>query len=485
MDYKKYLLLVKSKKRFYACAAIGIMLLAVLVSYLLPKRYEAKSTVFIEKNVIAELVKGIAVTPSMDQEIKGLNYAITSRTLIQKVVDDLDLNLGKMNDKDLEERIKAIQKNTSVKLIKDNIFLISYVDENPRIARDFVNTLVRRYIEQNVSSKREESYGAITFLSEQIDTFRDKLVKAEDELNKYKTDKGGVIAIDEAKLFEEINLAQQKLYDLQLRRRHLEALRPVTRKAADPLQAKLVALQKQLEELRVAYTDSYPEVIRVRGEVETLREQMKGRKGAGETVIDPQEVEKAEAELNALKVSEEGLKRHIATNQALLRSIPSAKAGLEKLELEKKNRKELYDQLMSRHGQSEVSKQMEVQDKTTTFRIVDPAVMPLSPISPNRVRIMLMGIVAGLAGALGLLVLFDQLDSSVKSVDNLKTMALPVLAVIPKMRSEQAERRERLSDIRLYVSAGLCFVMIVTLIVLEALSISPVDSLVSKLHTML
>lgn len=484
-DYRKYLNLISKSKRLFAITALAIMTAAVVGGYLLPKKYEAKSTVFVEKNVISDLVRGIAVTPSMEDTIRVLNHSITSRTLIQKVVDDLDLNIKHKSESEYEDLIKRLQKNTTVTTRDRNLFIISYKDSDPRIARDYVNTLVRRYIESNITSKREESYGAIKFLSEQIDTFREKLDKADAELNRFKTEKGGVINIDEGRLFQEINAAQQRLYDAQLRRRHLEGLRPVTRRAGDPLQTRLVALQRRLEELRAEYTDNYPEVVKTRTEIDTLKEQMKGRKGGEETIVDPQELERVEAEINALRVSEEGLKRYISSNQALLNSIPSAKAGLEKLELEKNNAKTLYDQLVARHGQSEVSKQMEVQDKTTTFRIVDPAVLPHKPASPDRVKIIMMGILAGLAGGLGLLIGLDFFDHSVRTVDSLKTLGISVLAVVPRIRPQELVEQERRKDMRLYAVAGTYFMMILALLVLEVLGRSPVEKVIGKIQTML
>jgi polysaccharide chain length determinant protein (PEP-CTERM system associated) len=387
------------------------------------------------------------------------------------------MSAGRNSDLERERLISEIRKNIDIKVKDNNLFIISFQDHNPRIARDFINTLVRRYIEESVSSKREESYGAIKFLSEQIGTFKEKLDKSESELNRFKAEKGGVINVDEAKLFEEINVAQQKLYDIQLRRRQLEGLKQVTRKAGDPLQMKLISLQKQLEELRVEYTDNYPEVIKVRTDIQALKEQMKGRKSEA-AVVDPQEYEKVEAELNALKVSEEGMKRYIATNQGLLKSIPTAKSGLEKLELEKKNRKELYDQLMARHGQSEVSKQMEVQDKTTNFRIVDPAILPVKPVSPNRVKMILLGIVAGVAAAFGLLMGIDRLHPAIRDIDGLKGMDLPVMAVIPRIRVEEEVRKERRRDFRLYQAAGCYFTIILLILVTEALDLSVVDRVV-------
>lgn len=474
-DYRRYLNLIIRRKRLFAVVSLLIMTAAVVACYVIPKKYEAKSTVFIEKNVINELVKGIAVTPSMDQAIKVLKYAITSRTLILKVISDLDINTRARNDVEREALVRGIQKKTEVMVKDNNLFTISFIDENPKVARDFVNTLVQRYVEENISSKREESYGAIKFLSEQIDSFKGKLDKAESELNRFKAEKGGVINVDEAKLFEEINSAQQKLYDIQLRRRHLEGLRPVTRKASDPLQARLMVLQRQLDELRAAYTDSYPEIVRVKAEIETLKEQMRNRRGAPSAGTDPQEMEKVDAELNALRINEQGLQRYIAANQALLRSIPTAKAGLEKLELEKKNKKELYDQLMARHGQSEVSKQMEVQDKTTTFRIVDPAVLPIKPVSPDRIKIILLGIAGGLAAGLGLLVLLDLLDTSVKNVETLKSLGVPVLAIIPKIINPLVIANESKKDRRLYLFAGGYFCLIILILATEALGVSVVD----------
>lgn len=480
MDYKRYLDLLLRFKRLFIVSALFIMTAAIVISYVLPKKFEAKSTVFIEKNVISELVKGIAVTPSMDQTIKVLTYAITSRPLLVKVINELDLLTKKNSDAELEELLKEIQKNVTVKVKDNNLFIISYVDHNPRVARDFVNTLVRVYVEENVSSKREESYGATKFLSDQIGDFKNNLEKADAELARFKAAKGGIISIDEGKLFEEINASQQKLYDIQLRRKHLEGLKPVARKTSDPMQANLLALQKRLEEFRTQFTDSYPEIVRIKGEIETLREQLRTRKDDGATISDPQELGKIEAELAALRTSEESLKRYIATNQAMLKNIPTAKADLEQLETEKKKQKELYDQLMTRYGQSEMSKQMEVQDKSTTFRIVDPAVMPIKPVSPNRLKIMLLGLVGGIAGGVGLVLLRDFLSNTVKSVDSVKSLGYPLLAVIPRIEDRAVLEKLRRQDLRIYIAAASYFCLLLVFVAVEALDLGYVDKVLER-----
>jgi polysaccharide biosynthesis transport protein len=477
--YKKYLGLINRRKELFLLLALVIMTTIFSASYLLPRKYESTSTVFIEKNVISELVKGITVTPSMEDTINVLTYAITSRSLLLKVIDRMDLNVGK-SDKEIESLILKLQKNTKVKVKDRNLFTISFADGSPVVARDFVNTLVRLYIEQNISSKRGESYEATKFLSEQIGTFNNKLEKAEADVNEYKRQKGGVIAIDEGKLFEEISVAKQKLYDLGLRRRQLQGMRQATRKANDPLEAKLSLLQKRLADLRVQYTDNYPEVITVKGDIETVKEQLKARKGSDYQALDPQELAKIDSEVAAITVTETGLRRYVATNENLLQTIPSAKAGLEKLELERKNQKTIYDQLFAKQGQSEVSKQMEVQDKSTTFRVVDPAVTPVKPASPDRLKIMLIGIIASLAGSFGIIYLLEEMDGSVKEVETMKALGLPLLAIVPRMEQPVVTARRRRRFFIVAAAASLYGLVLLCFPAMELLQLPYMDNLLDQ-----
>lgn len=482
-DYKSILQIILKKRWTFVGIALLISTLSVLISYLLPKVYESKSTVFIEKNVISELVKGIAITPSMEQTLRVLKVAMTSRPILEKVINELDMLKGK-GPNELPALLETINKNIKVNVNNDNsMFIISYQNNDPRIARDFVNTLVRSYIEQNVSSKRDESYGAIQFMSEQAETVRKKIEAIDKEINQYKVQQGGVINVDEPRLFTEINSAQQRLHEVQLRRRQLEGLKPITRRESDPLNNQLQTLQRRHDELKSQFNDNYPELIRIRGEIESLQKQMNSRPHNSAALADPVEISRIEAELNALKISEQTLSRTIAINQNLLKRIPSSKAGLEQMEAELRNQKALYEQLLSRQGQSEVSKQIEVQDKTTTYRIVEPAIISVKPVKPNRLKIMLMGIIAGIGGGIGLLFGLDFLDKSIKSVDTVKSLGLQILAVVPQIPDVQTEMKTQRKNRLLTVVASLYFGLILIVIGMEAAGVTYMDMVFSRITT--
>ena len=467
-DYKKYLQLIIKKKYLFVILALVIMTGVVITSYLLPERYEAKSTIFIEKSAISELVKGIAITPSFDDELKVLAYTLKSRPLILKVLNDLDSSANKQIDRPLENTVWEFQKNTDIKM-KDNegMFTITFNNESPRLAKDYVNALASRYIEENIATKRKESSGATTLLAEQIAATKGKLDEAEARANSYKRDKGSMLVQNESLVLAEIGQAQQKIEEVAIRRRQLENMRSLAKKN-DPMKTKLAILQKKHQELGLVYTDNHPEVIETKNEIASVKQQIQSGYGKDELLDAPSlEVEKIAMELNTLRDTESNLHRFIASKQSLLRSIPAAMTGLEELEREKNSQKSLYEQLVTRYGQSEVSKQMDLQDKATTFRIVEAAMLPTQPYSPQRVKIILLGIVGGIAASFGILVLLDHLDSSVRNIDSLKSLGIPILAVVPTIDIPAELEALRKRDYWFYCIAGTCFVLILATIPLE------------------
>lgn len=467
-DYKRYLQLIIKYKHLFVTVALAIMAGVTIAGYLLPERYESKCTVFIEKSVISEMVKGIAVTPSFDDKLRVLAYTLKSRTLILKVFDDLGLDVNRLGNGREEDVVRDFQNRTEIKLKdKEGLFVVSFNDRDPRFARDFVNALVRRYVEGNVASKREESSEATRFFGEQVSTVKAKLDEAESRANGYKMDNGSVLAQSEAVVLAEISQAQQRIDEIVIKRRQLESMLSLARKN-DPLKARLTLLKKKQQELGLVYTDIHPEVVEVNNEIATVTQQLHSGSGiTGMVDVPSPEMEKISMELGSLRDNENNQRRFIASKQSLLRSIPATRSGLDELERERNSQKNLYDQLLAKRGQSEVSTQMEAQDKAMTFKIVDPALLPTKPFSPQRVKMVLLGIVGGLAASFGLLLLLDYLDKSVRNIESLKSLGVQILAVVPTIENPIELQASGKRDLWFFSIAAICFLLILATIPLE------------------
>ncbi len=197
---------------------------------------------------------------------------------------------------------------------------------------------------------------------------------------------------------------------------------------------RFLELQKRRDDLLVQYTENYPEVIKVQSEIEALK---------AKYTISREKLAHSSNVLERLAI----------------------------LERERESSKKIYDELTAAYGKSEMSTQAELQDKAGTFRIVDPAVLPITPVSPNRVMIILLGIVGGIAGATGLIVLLDTFDDSIKNVATIRSLGVPVLAIIPHIQDPHALIKSRRKDICFYTLSGLYVVLLGAVIVLEQLGL--------------
>ena len=405
-DLRRYLSLVYNKRYLVAATAVVIMTASIALAYLWPRTYEAKTLVSIDKNFLADILSKIAVTPSIEDKVRALSTVMKSRTLFIKVIGDLDVDLSRKSEAQVEKYIKDLQEKTDIRVEvsktsqrKDvEFFILSNRDYSPRFARDFVNALVRRYIEESLGSRREQTFGANRFLSDQITMFKERVDNLEGELLRLKSQ------------------PEMQAYE------------------------RLLELQKKMDLLLVQYTEDHPEVVRLRAEIDAARAQLPAAGRAG-------------------------------SRSAQVTSLDERKKRIAALERERDTYKKIYEEFVTTYGKSEVSSQVEVQDKAATFRIVDPAVLPMVSVSPNRVMILLLGIAAGLGGGFGLIFLLDYLDPSVKSIDVLKSLGVTILAVIPHIdvvnKLEVVRRRRK--DMVLYGVSGLYMLGIVALAVREYL----------------
>lgn len=504
-ELNKYLKMLTKRRYLFIVVSLVVMSIIAWGSFFLPKKYEASSTVFIEKSVIKDLVKGITFTPSVEDKVRILRYAILSRTFVTNVLKSLDEDTKVKNEREFETLVQDFQKRTEISIKGNDLFIVSFRDKDPKLATDYVNALVRRYVEENVSNKRQDSYGAGQFISEQLKTFKDKLDQSENKIIAFRQQRGVSVGLDESILVQDIRTYQTELDTMRIKKNELAATRNSLRRQLKSIKPTTVAfmsrensneiemLERRLKQLTTNYTENYPEVIRTKSLIASLKKKhSKGQaaeQGGQEefSTANPvyqnleQQLYQVEAELEATHAKERQLQATIGAKEHNLRVIPADQKILTDLINERDANRKIYDELLSRQGQAELTKQMEVEDKATTFRVADPAVVPKKPVSPNRVKMIIMGIVAGfIAGAAAVFVM-DMFDSSVKDVASLKKLGYDVLAVIPTIFNQEEMDKTALKDRKIYLAAGCYFTLICLVLTHELLGFTLIEKFLTKL----
>ena len=483
----KYLKALYKRRYLFLAVSLLVMTGVTAYTYTMPEKYKADSTVFIETSVINELVKGLAITPDMNERIKVLRFAMLSRDLIGKVLQTLELDHpGKT--------ITEMQARTQINVRGKELFTVSIVDADPKFAQTYINTLVSRYVEENISGKREETYGASRFLDEQLVHFKQKLDEAEDAIIRFRREQGVDLSPSEESLLADLHQYRREIENIDLtidtQRSRIAALQGQL-KSLDPTvsifseqqkEDRLARVEERIRHLLLTYTENYPEVVRLRIEAEALRNRMQEEEKpaavpvtAEMSTVNPlhqstsQNLMAAQAEISSLEGRRARLQQMMAERERELQNVPENKKAMGMLVQERDSLKGIYQDLLRRMGQSEVSRQMEIGDKTTTFRIVDPAVFPNHPVSPDRVKMILLAIVAGLGAGAGLVILLENTSSSVRRPEQITDLGIDILASIPRMRDEVQVRKIRRRDVVVFLLGGLWFSGIVGLLGWEVL----------------
>ena len=135
----------------------------------------------------------------------------------------------------------------------------------------------------------------------------------------------------------------------------------------------------------------------------------------------------------ARKQQEEArLRTEVTSYQARVEATPARESELIALTRDYETLQNIYTSLLSKREDSAVAANLEKRQIGEQFRVLDPARVPQTPFSPNRVQLNLMGLLAGLGLGLGLAGLLEFRDATLKSEDDVRRcLSLPVLAAIP------------------------------------------------------
>lgn len=459
-DPRRYITLLLTNIRFICVTVAIISVAACIVSYVVPKQYMAECTISIEQNIISDLVKGIAITPSVDSKMRLLNVYLRSRALLEKVLMSLDMDLQARTPQKKEALIQNLQDRIGVSHNeKRRVFTITFKDRDPVLASDFVNTMTRLYIEENTAEKRQESYDATLFLRQQIAVFEERITDIQKNIDEFKAKKGMYLGLNEQLLRQQIQALEQRLEQLTIRKNELTAkqlLLSDTSVLADQLRTKELALQSA----RATYTDRHPVVKRLMLEIKGLKELIAQSEQNPTRPVSSGEYQTIQVELQSIAEMETNLTNTLSERNKDLEELPAIRTELSEMEQKKANETRIYDQLIDRLSKATISKDMEVQDKGVSFRIIDSAVPPNAPVFPKRYLFMIGGIVGGFGLALGIVLANDILRSKIRSAHDLRPYNIPILIKLPNtINPAVLSRQKRITAAFVILTA--CLLMLI------------------------
>ena len=264
--------------------------------------------------------------------------------------------------------------------------------------------------------------------------------------------------------------------DVMSMKREIEALEQETGlgpSTAD-LQAQLSLLQQELASLEQSYTAEHPDVKSLKRQIATVESELRNPPPMPTTapasadnpayVNLQSQLAAANTEARTLRARRAQLVAKLADYEERLLQMPKVEQEYRTITRNMENATRRYQEINAKQMTAEVAQSMEQERKGEKFTLIDPAILPEEPISPNRPAIILLGLVLALGAGVGSAALAESTDSAVRGAKGLVgILNTAPLAVIPYLPSA-ADIRSKASRKWLIIAAVIGVIAIVLLL---------------------
>jgi polysaccharide chain length determinant protein (PEP-CTERM system associated) len=466
------------KYRWHAVAITWtIALIGWVVVLRLPNQYEASARVYVDtQSILKPLLSGMTTLPNLDQQVIFMRRTLISRPNVERLMRMVDLDVKAKDTKEHEKMVDDLMSQIKIAgTERDDIYTITYTSSNPKLGKDVVQSLLQIFVEGSFSGKKQDSEKAVQFIDDQIKSYEEKLAAAENSLKEFKIKNMGLLPREGGGDFgSQLVQATEQLSQARLELAEAEQARNAIRRqiSGDPakpgetavmpmndpeLESRIATAQKNLDTLRLQYTEQHPDIIANRRLLTQLMAQKaelaKHKKrsadpGAGYSPMLQQlniSLSQTEAQVASMRTRVAEYTGRVARLRARSAEVPEIEAQLAQLNRDYQVNKENYQKLVERRESARLSGDLSSATDFLNFRVIDPPTVPLQPSGPNRLRLFSLVFAGALAAGIAVAFLMSQVRPTFLSQSTLReTTGLPVLGAIGmNWTAAQTVRRRR------------------------------------------
>lgn len=440
-------------RRIVIVMVFGLTVLAAaVVTMLLPKTYQASSTLIVNYKG-ADPVTGISMPPQLSPSYMATQVdVISSKNVALKVVEQLKLDETHYAIEAFKEVTEAKENANKEMDIKDwlagvlqnklivrpsresNVIEVGYSGTDPKFVATVANAFADAYIATNLRLKVEPSLEAADWFSDRLAAYRNELIEAEKRLTAYQSEKG-IVALEErwdvenekhAQLSEELVKAQADALESNSRSNEAttatiidenpdildNSLIQLMKADLNSAEANLAKLRQQLNVNHPKYQAALAEVSNLKAELQREVANVTGGLSNSATLSD-----KRVSELSA--AVQEQKQRILELNQQ--------RDELAVMKLDVASAQQTLDNALERFSQTS----MEGETNQSDVAVLTEAVPPIYPSSPDVKRNLFLAFVLGFILALGAALILEFFSPRVRSIEDIN---LPVLGALKKRK---------------------------------------------------
>jgi chain length determinant protein EpsF len=457
MTLHQFLLILRARYRLALAVAVSAVLLALLVSLLLPRIYTARTSVLVDVRtpdpvVGAAGMQGLVAPSYMATQVD----IISGERVAQRVVKALKLDEDPGMRQDWQQATQGrgslvgwiagqLQQGLDVRPAREsNVINIVYRGPEGEQAAQVANAFAQAYLDINLALKTEPAKVYAEWFDGQAKTLRASLEEAQSRLSNYQQ-KAGLVSGDEKLDYETTRLADISSQLTQVQGQNTDAQSKRSARGdsvAEVMQSSVVnglksdisRLDAKVREASVNLGPNHPQLQRMQSELEGLRAQQSAEVGRINASIETtwRVGQQRERELQGSVVAQKGrvmmLNKQRDELNVFRRDVEAAQRA--------------YEEVSKSASQSRLQS---LTNQTNVVRL-DTAAMPLQPSSPRTRLNLLVAAFGGTLLGIGLALILELANRRVRSAQDLaQVMDLPVLARLSGHSGRDRDAPELLS----------------------------------------
>lgn len=444
--------------------------IAVLVlSSFSEKKYVNHATILIEESALLNpFLDELEFSFELSKRMDALRTIALSRQSLSSVITETGLVDDPTDDIAMKRMQEKLAEAISISLVGKELVRFQLKWSNPEQMKPVLTAFVESFVERLVAPTKTSLDTSEDFLKTQLAELQTQLETSEENLANFKAKNRAVLPdllnMNQESLSRLEVEKQEKLVELSGAKARSQALRRQVSKAnpvLGNLNAEIMAVESDLETLRIRYTDQHSKVREKLRYLETLSnrrqsiqaqppEEMEldflwqiatslpiNNERVDSTLLVAQLVslEKADYSVAQLENEIQMLESQVNLVTERLSSSTEIDKTLRQLQRDYQVKQRLYNEMLQRYEMSRVTGQLVRYEGTDKIKTIEKAFSPTTPLTKSWLVNLLLGLFLG--GGCAVMVVFISmvLDIRVRDIAQLEAICQrPVLTRLPTIR---------------------------------------------------
>lgn len=365
--------------------------------------------------------------------------------------------------KSWDDLVKTLQKTIKIEQKRGlDIILFEADSPSPYEAALIVNSYINAYYEYNLKVNRTRYTLAREFLEKQKEVKARDLRNAENNVSQFQQANNVIVLDEQARIlveqlsnFEsqmkaaEIEAASKEQALMEFKNRLAEKDKEVNRYienlAAEPyiktLQEQIARLEVQKEvviaQQNIKNPETDPNVLQYSNSINDLRTKLESKMSTleqGLMAYTPDELRllsidvlKLDLEVKSARAKANELRNVVKSYESRFNRLPAQSIEFARLERDRLSTEKLYLLLEEKYQEAVISE----RSIPSNVQVIDAALIPSNPSKPNRLLIVLVGVIVGGGLAIGYVFVRKYFDVYIRTFEDIQHYGLNVLAWIP------------------------------------------------------